>query len=387
MSQAASPRTQQKLFFSYTTVSPLCDASYQAVKQFLDEFYTVGPPEVLYKYDPMYQDLAIEAAKLLNCDPSEITYVKNTTEGLIIASESLPLQKGDEVLVMANEYPANLLPWLKKRKDGIDVKLIGDRDNPKAFMELVASIGPRTRAIAISTAQSYDGYMFDLVMLSKLCRQKGIFLVLDAVQTVGNRKIDLKKTPADFLVCGSQKYLRAGMGSGFMYVSKDVLPKLKDYKVGIRSMQNFDEASYRLKPSAERFQDGTQNLAGIVSLTAALRHINEVGIDKIERRNRELLSQIKACLSQHNVPFIDHGDHQGNIIALPASDPQALFEYLKARSVYIKPIKDVARLSFIHETRMEEVEQVVELISDWIRRSQDTFGELPETKLAAKKTN
>jgi selenocysteine lyase/cysteine desulfurase len=267
---------------------------------------------------------------------------------------------------MANEYPANLLPWIKKRKDGVKVKIIGGRDNAKSFNELIAAIGPRTKAISISTAQSYDGYMFNLEMLSNLCRQKDIFLVLDAVQSIGNRKLDLQKTPCDFLVCGGQKYLQAGMGSGFLYVSRRVMPKLKDYKVGIRSMQEFDEQSYSLKPGAERFQDGTQNLASLVSLTAALRKVNEAGIDKIEARNRELLRQIKKCFEGYDIPFVDHGDNQGNIVSMPVSNPQGLFEYLKERNIYIKPMKDVARLSFIHETKLQEVELAAKATAQWI---------------------
>jgi cysteine desulfurase/selenocysteine lyase len=306
---------------------------------------------------------------LLNCDPSEITYTKNTTEGIHIASEALPLEKGDEVLVLANEYPANLLPWLKKKKDGVSVRLIGGRDNVKAFEELVASISPTTRAIAISSSQSYDGYMFDLAMLSKLCQEKDIFLILDAVQSVGVRKIDLQKTPVDFLLCGGQKYLRAGMGIGFMYVNKRTIPKLKDFKVGIRSMQSFDETSYILKNNAARFQDGTQNLSGIVALIAALRQVNEIGIEAIEARNLNLLTQIKYCLNKYDVPFIDHGSQQGNIVALKVNDTQGLFEFLKSHGVYLKPIKDVMRISFIHETKIEDVEIAAKLIREWLAKN------------------
>jgi cysteine desulfurase/selenocysteine lyase len=355
-----------QVFLAYTTVAPMCRASYQAVKQFYEEFYSVGPPEVLYKYDPMHEDLAAEAAKLLNCDSSEITYTKNTTEGIHIASEALPLEKGDEVLVLANEYPANLLPWLKKKKDGVSVKLIGSRDSEKSFEELVASINPHTKAIAISSSQSYDGYMFNLPLLSKLCEEKDIFLVLDAVQSVGVRKIDLQKTPVDFLLCGGQKYLRAGVGIGFMYVNKRTIPKLKDFKVGIRSMQSFDETSYILKDNSARFQDGTQNLGGIVALIAALRQVNEIGIDNIEKRNLELLAQAKACLKKYNVPFIDHGNRQGNILAMKVDSPQELFEFLKANGVYLKTIKDVLRISFIHETKIEDIETAAKMIRGWL---------------------
>lgn len=358
-----------KIFFNYATVSPMHASAYKAVREFLDEFYSVGPPEVLYKYDPMADDLAVEAAKLLNCDSEEVTYIKNTTEGVFIASETLPLENGDEVLVLGNEYPANLLPWLKKKKDGINVKVIKGKDNNKAFHELLEVIGPQTKVVAISTTQYYDGYMIDLETLSKKCRENGTYLVVDAVQTVGNRKLDLRQTPVDILVCGGQKYLRAGTGIGLMYVNKGILPKLKDVKVGIRSMQTFDEETYVLKDSAARFQDGTQNLPGIVAMLAALRYINELGIETIEKQNLKLLREIKECLVERGIPFIDHGNQQGNIVAMKVSDPKSLFHYLKDRSAYIKPIHDIARLSFVHDCSIEGVVVLAGLVQEWMSQN------------------
>ncbi|MFI5275457.1 MAG: aminotransferase class V-fold PLP-dependent enzyme [Candidatus Saccharimonadales bacterium] len=348
----------------------MCEPAYTAVREFLDEFYAVGPPEVLYKYDPMANDLAAEVAKLLNCSPDEVTYIKNTTEGVFLASETLPLDSGDEVLVLGNEYPANLLPWLKKRKDGVDVKVIKGKDNVQAFQALLAAINPKTKAVSISSTQYYDGFMLDLDLLSHTCRENGTYLVVDAVQTVGNRKIDLEKTPVDILVCGAQKYLRAGTGIGFMYVNKKIMPELRDIKVGIRSMQSFDEDSYLLKDSAAHFQDGTQNLPGIVGLLASLRSLNEVGIETIEAKNLQLLAEIKAILTRHGIPFIDHGDHQGNIVSLKVSDPKALFERLKAQNAYIKPIHDIARISFVHDINLGDVERIATLIEAWMRSNQ-----------------
>jgi cysteine desulfurase/selenocysteine lyase len=356
----------RKIFFSYATVAQMSDVVYKAVKLFLDEFYVVGPPEVLYKYDPLIDDLATEAAKLVNCSPEEITYIKNTTEGIYIASEALPLRNGDEVLVLGNEYPANLLPWLKKRKDGIAIKVISAPDNKTGFELLLNAIGPQTKAIAISTAQYYDGYMMDVATLSNICRREGIFLVLDAVQSTGIRKIDLQKIQADFLVCGGQKYLQAGLGIGFMYVNKRTMKHLNDVKVGIRSMQHFDHETYLLKEGAARFQDGTQNMTGIVALHAALQHVNAIGIEKIERMNLRLLKQIKACFDAYGIAYIDHGNNQSNIVSMKVDDPQGLFEYLKEKSIYIKPIKDVARMSFTHETRLSDVELLAKHTRQWM---------------------
>ncbi|HEV2413102.1 MAG TPA: aminotransferase class V-fold PLP-dependent enzyme [Candidatus Saccharimonadales bacterium] len=367
---ALTTTISDKKLFCYATVAPMGEYAYRAVRQYLDDFYTIGPPDVLYMYDPLSDELAKEAAKLLNCHPDEITYLKNTTEGIHIASEALPLKPGDEVLVMGNEYPANLLSWLRKRKDGVIVTVIKGTDNVRAFQALMDTISPKTKAISVSSTQYYDGYTADLEYLAKTCSEKGIYLVIDAVQTVGVRKIDLQQLSVDIFVCGGQKYLQAGPGTGFMYVNRKTLGKLNDVKVGIRSMERFDEDSYALKPTTARFQDGTQNLPGIVALLAALKHVNELGIEAIEAKNKQLLAEIKSCLTRYDIPFIDHGENQGNIVSMKVNDPVGLTNYLKQHSVYVKPIKDVVRLSFIHETSIDDVEELARLTREWIDNHQ-----------------
>jgi selenocysteine lyase/cysteine desulfurase len=93
----------EKILFNYATVAPMSRAAYEAARTFMADFYLYGPPEVLYQYDTLADDMATEAARLVNCAAEEITYLKNTTEGIIMASEALPLQRGDEVLVLGNE--------------------------------------------------------------------------------------------------------------------------------------------------------------------------------------------------------------------------------------------------------------------------------------------
>lgn len=352
----------------------MSQSAYEAARTFMDDFYQYGPPEVLHYWDLVADDMAAEAARLINCAAEEITYLKNTSEGIIIASDALPLQRGDEVLVLGNEYPANLLPWLRKRQDGVRVKVITGLDSEAAFRRLLESIGPRTKLISMSSAQRYDGFMPDLAVLSGLCRDLGIFLVIDAVQHIGVRAIDVAKTPVDILVCGGQKYLRAGMGIGFMYVSRRVMPALRDCRVGIRSMEHFDEDSYVLRDTAARFQDGTQNITGLAALHAALREINTVGMDVIERKNLAILEGIKVILREHRIDFIDCGARQSNIVAMRTADPSALFKFLMERGVYIKVVQDVARVSFIHESKLEDFEVLARLAREFLGGGRNCAG-------------
>ena len=88
--------------------------------------------------------------------------------------------------MLANEYPANFIPWLKKKKDGIVLRVIRGKDNEAGVEELIRAIGPKTRAVAISWIQHYDGFTADIAKLSRICRKRGIFLALDAVHGVGD---------------------------------------------------------------------------------------------------------------------------------------------------------------------------------------------------------
>lgn len=357
----------KKIFFGHGTVGLMGKEAHTAALTFLNEYFAIGPPEVLAQYEPYPNMLRDEVGHMLHCDSREITYIKNTTEGINIATEALPLRVGDEVLLLGNEYPAGILPWLKKRKEGIDVQIISGIDNEKAFEELMLRISAKTKVVSISWAQYYDGYMADLDRLSRVCRKFGTFLVVDAVQAVGIRELSLLKTSVDILVCGGQKYLGSIMGIGFMYVNTKIMRSLKDTKVGIRSMKRFREDSYELKDGAERFEDGTQNLLGIVALHAAIKQINAIGVPAIEKESLALLEAFKEVLRKHQIPYIDH-KRQSNILALRIDRAEELCKYLRESNIVIKPIKDIARISFVHTSTLADFHVLVAQTHEWLKR-------------------
>ncbi|MDP3883223.1 MAG: aminotransferase class V-fold PLP-dependent enzyme [Candidatus Staskawiczbacteria bacterium] len=361
-------KSTNKIFFNHATVGPLNKPAYKAVLKFLAEYYYLGPPEVLEKYDNYINKMAFEASALLNCAPEEITYVKNTSEGIIIAAESLLINAGDQIILMSNEYPANLLPWLKKKKDGALVTVVEAENSELAYKKLIKSINQKIKVVAISWGQCYDGFLPDLENLSKICQKHGAFLVVDGAHGVGARVLDLQKIHIDIMSCGGQKNLKSLVGSGILYINKNTLLKLKDFKVSIRSVKNFDSTGYVLKDTAERFQDGTQNLAGIVSLHASLKSINKIGVNKIEQKNLFLLNSYKKILKENNIPFFDYRN-QVNIISLKVTDPVGLALFLRKRGIYIKAVKDVARISFSHTSTIAEFKIAIKFIKLWLKKS------------------
>lgn len=351
-----------RAYFNYAGLGLISNANWKGLSNFIDDYCYIRPPKVILKYRNYIPMLYLEVSKLLNCKPSEIVYIKNTTEGIIIASESIPLVKGDEVIIMNNEYSANYIPWLKKQKDGIIIHFIDGVDNNDRFNNLLKAINNKTKIISVSWIHYYDGYRINLEKLSEICKKHSIFLVVDGIQGIGTRMLDLKKISVDFLVCGGHKHLGAIVGSGFMYINSKTINKLNDFKVGTRSVEHFQQGSYKLKQGAERFEDGTPNLAGIVSLYHAIKEINTIGIDKIETKNLSILLTIKQKLQKNKIKFFDYRN-QGNIISLKTSDSVKLRNNLIKDGVYVKTIKDIVRISFSFKTTNKEIQILINSIS------------------------
>lgn len=364
-------KPKNKIFFNYATVGLLNMSAYKAVLKFLAEYYYMGPPEVLEKYENHINKMASEASVLLNCSPDEITYIKNTSEGIIIASEALPINSGDQIILMSGEYPANFLPWLKKKKDGAEVKIIKTKNSELAYKKLIKSITQKTKVVSISWGQCYDGFLPNLKKLSEICQKNSAFLVVDGVHGVGTRVLDLQKTNIDIMSCGGQKNFGSLVGSGFLYINKKTISKLKDFKVSIQSVKSFDLNSYILKDTAGRFQDGTQNFAGIVSMHASIKSINRIGINKIEQKNIALLKIYKKILKENKILFLDY-ESQANIISLKVSDPKSLTLFLRKQGIYIKAVKDVARISFSYKSTITEFKNTVKFIKIWLKKSGKT---------------
>ena len=361
---------RRSIYFNYAGVAPIPFDLFLKLLNFLFYYYYVGPPRVMIKYDKYIPLLYQEIANLLNCSPKEISYIKNTTEGVILAAESLPLKEGDEILVMQCEYSANFIPWLKLKKQGIDVKLIGGESTEISYLNLIRSISPRTKAIAVSWVQFYDGYTSDIKSLSLLCKQKNIFLIVDAVQIAGTRTIDLSAVNIDILMCGSHKHLMSIVGCGFIYVNQNTLPLLKEHKVGTRSVKFFNKNEYEIRNDSSRFEDGTPNLLGIFALYTRIRSINKIGVKAIEQKSLELLDYYKSYLTENDILFIDHAQ-QGNLISLPVKNPLILKNELEKAGIYVRVINDVIRISFSYLNKRSDIKKFVKVFKSNV--------EVPET--------
>jgi len=288
------PVTRKHVYLDHEGVAPIS----LRVKEALEKFLAESAENGAFAYPAWAQQVASTrkaCSRLINADPDEIAFVKSTSHGLSIVAAGLDWRAGDNVLVFEREFPSNLYPWLNLRHKGVEVRTIPSRNGRILFEDIEQLIDSRTRLLSISTVQFTNGFRIDLSTVGTLCREKGILLCVDAIQSLGVIPMDVQKYHVDFLSADAHKWLLGPEGIGIFYCRKELAERLNPPLIGWKSVQNefdFDRPALCLKTNALRFEEGSMNLMGIIGLGAALELLFHVGIETIEKRVLDLGDQI-----------------------------------------------------------------------------------------------
>jgi len=222
----------------------------------------------------------------------EIALVRNATEGNSYIANGIDLKPGDEVLMSDQEHPGGEQPWqLKAKRYGIAVKKVALPKPVKTASEVLNlfndGIGARTRVIFFSHITTVTGVVLPAKELCALARSKNILSAVDGAHVTGMMRLNIRDIGCDFYSSSPHKWLQAPKGSGFLYVRDEVIDRVWNTV----ATEGWDEPKLR----AERFQRiGSSNVPSLWGLLAAINLANEIGIDRIERRHRELCDYILA---------------------------------------------------------------------------------------------
>jgi cysteine desulfurase/selenocysteine lyase len=316
------PGLHGKTFLDAACVSLAPRPAVEAIEKFLD--LTMVCPLDSSTHHHIFMDLMRAAARpaaarLINAHEDEIALVESTTHGLSLAANAIPLEAGDRVLLGDLEFLEVAIPWVEKRKDGVEIDVVRNRQGQVAAEDFAKLITPRTRVISVSSVQWTNGFRIDIAALSRLCRDRGVWLVVDAIQQLGAIPFDVRETPVDFLACGGHKWLNSPFGCGFLYVSRDALPKLRPPLAGYLSVQDppggwgeyFQTPTttpvqdYKFVGSARRFETGgTSNYPGAVGLAASLSLMEELGQQNIAEHILALTDQLISGLDRLGMQVI-----------------------------------------------------------------------------------
>jgi len=231
-------------------------------------------------------------AEFVGCKRDEIALLRNATEGNSYIANGIDMKPGDEVLMTDQEHPGGEHPWnLKAKRYGIIVKKVPlprpVKDSAQVLNLVNDAITPRTRVLFFSHITTFSGVVLPAKQLSDLARTKGILSAVDGAHVVGMMRVNLHDLGCDMYSSSPHKWLMAPKGSGFLYVRDEVIDRVWN----TIATEGWDEPSLR----AERFQRiGSSNVPSLLGLRASIKLANDIGLDRIERRHRQLADYVLA---------------------------------------------------------------------------------------------
>ena len=368
---AEFPWTSDTTYLNNASIGPLPERTRLA----LDEFnrgraapHTLPDRELF----AMLAETRKRIARLLGASAEEIALTVNTGFGIGMAARALPLEPGDIVVVSDKEFPANVYPWLRLKDRGVSMELMPTTPEgwPDEARLLERLRDPRVRVLAVSLVQFSNGYLVDLDQLSAATRETGAFLVVDAIQGIGQVPVDLSRTQVDVLACGGQKWLLSPWGSGFVYVRRELIGSLDPAITGWLSFEGTDDLTRltlyddTLRSDARRFELMTLPYQDFAGLNVSLDLLLSIGIDRIRDHVRTLHRPVIAWAEAAGARIVSPPGASGSgILCVAPDEVQQAHRRLKAARIVCSLREGAVRLSPHCFNTVAEMERVAQTLA------------------------
>ncbi len=250
-----------------------------------------------------YENTRKKIAKFINARyEEEIIFSKNASESLNLVAYSYGLdnlKKDDDVVISIMEHHSNLVPWqYVTGKTQSNLKYMYVNENYELSKEEIESkITDKTKIVAITHVSNVLGTINPVKEIIKYAHKKGAIVIVDASQSIPHMKIDVQDLDVDFLAFSGHKML-APLGIGVLYGKREILNKMNPFLMGGDMIEYVYEQKTTFAPLPNKFEAGTQNVEGVIGLGAAIDYISNLGYDKIQEIEDELLDYAREELSK-----------------------------------------------------------------------------------------
>jgi len=366
--RAAFPVAGGRIFLGHAGVSPLPAVARDAIRRFADDASTDIQETEHFKQQ--VRDARRLGSRLLGADATEISLIGPTSLGLSVVARGLDWQAGDEVIYYADDYPANVYPWMELARRGVKpVALRTDRPGLITWDAIEPLVTERTRLVSLATCHFLSGYAIDHAEIGRRLHERGVMLCLDAIQTVGALPMDVEHV--DFLAADSHKWMLGPIGAGLFYVKRAHHERLRPPLVGawnVRSPNFIAQDEVAFEPGGRRYEPGALNGPGIAGMAASMRLLLDVGVERIAARLGELRTALLDRLRPLGFEaYLEEASAGIVTVRHPRKDLSALHEHLASQHVSTSLRHDRAgepllRFSPHFYNTTDELDRVAELI-------------------------
>ena len=343
-----------------------------------------GDYDLAYKVDSNIDKVRQTVANFINAKKEEIVFTSGTSMSINLIAFGYGMKyltKDDEILLTEAEHASNVLPWFKvKEHTGCKINYIPlDKDGRLSIDGLKKVINEHTKIVAIAQISNVLAYLVDIKEISKICHEHGALLMVDGAQSVPHIKIDVKDLDCDFLSFSGHK-LCGPTGIGVLYGKYNLLKLTDPFMTGGGNNARFDMCgNVAFLQPPEKFEAGTLNIEGIYGLGAAIEYLENIGMENIEKYEKELRNYAISKLKTLQNLIIYNEFAEGSIITINVKDVFAQDEasYLNSKGICVRSgehcakilhdfLKTVAtvRISFSFYNTKEEIDILYEALKN-----------------------
>jgi selenocysteine lyase/cysteine desulfurase len=366
------PVAEKWAYMDHAAVAPLPIPTRDVIRQWCDEATRQG--DLAWpRWAAQVETVRALCARLIHAGEDEIAFVHNTTAGISLVAEGLAWQPGDNLVTLGNEFPSNLYPWMNLRDRGVETRQVPVREGHVDLERVLARCDERTRLVSASWVGYATGWRLDVDTLVERAHARGILVFLDAIQGLGVFPLDVQQTPVDFLAADGHKWMLGPEGAGFFYVRREHLERLHPVGVGWNSVvhaHDFTHIALDLRPTAARYEGGSQNMVGVLALGASLGLLERMGLagqqSAIAARVLEVTDFAcdRLCAAGARIVSPRLGACRSGIVAfeVPGRDPDQLRHACIRDGVVLSCRAGRLRISPHAYTNVEDIERLVQVI-------------------------
>ena len=355
------PVTENSTYLNAAAAGPLSRATMAAATEYYQQMMNDADThwdEWLAKREEVRR----KVASFINAEPDEIALTTNTSSGMNVIIDAL--ETHGEVVSCDLEFPVTTLPWMNRR---IPVHLVKSVAGEVRMEDIRDTMNVRTGVISLSHVQYSNGLRMNLEELGNA--KGGHAFVVNASQSAGVFEIDVKRMKIDALCATGHKWMLSGYGSGFVYLSRELLERSKPRAIGWLSVEDpysdrNDEIHLR-HDAAARAELGCPHFAGMFALGASVEMIKDVGGKNIEERslalNRYLTNRLTEIGWKVLSPIADEGTRSAETL-VQADDPAGLVARLAEQKIIVTQKPQGIRVATHFFNNEQDIERLIEAL-------------------------
>jgi len=357
------PIFEKKIYLSSCSQGALARPVEESLHSFIDSWHRHGNPWELWVGE--MEKLRAQFAALINAGPHEIAVTFSVSTALNSLASSMDYGERAGVVTSDFDFPTVGHIWLAQQRRGARVSFARAEGRRLPMTSFEEAVGSDTALVATTHVCYKNGFKTNPSALAELAHERGALLLIDAYQSMGTQPMDVKALEIDFLTTGALKYLLGSPGIGFLYIKEDLIERFQPSDSGWFGQENvfaYDVHKLQYAGSARRFETGSPPIPNVYAALAAMRLIEQVGLERIQRHIESLAGVLIGGLQARGLDLLTPSSptERGPLVMVGSTDAPKLVESLAIEGILCSTRDGALRISLHYYNTRGDVDAVLE---------------------------